>query len=108
MSSQERNQGSTRTSSSSSSASGAQPKPLVVVIVGASSGIGHATAVAFAKRGAKLALAARSADTLSHVVTECLSEGGSALGIPTDVTDADAVQKLANRRSVISAVSMSG
>ena len=97
MSSQERNQGSTRTSSSSSSASGALPKPLVVVIVGASSGIGHATAVAFAKRGAKLALAARSADTLSHVVTECLSEGGSALGIPTDVTDAEAVQKLANR-----------
>ena len=101
MSFQDRRQGSTRTSSSSSSTttstSEAMQKPLVVVIVGASSGIGHATAVAFAQRGAKLALAARSADTLSPVVTECLAEGGSALGIPTDVTDAEAVQKLASR-----------
>ncbi len=75
----------------------AQRRSLVVVIVGASSGIGHATAVAFARRGAKLVLAARSAETLAPVVTECLAEGGSALGIPTDVTDSDAVQKLAQR-----------
>lgn len=84
-------------SSSSPSRTVAQRKPLVVVICGASSGIGHATAVAFARRGARLVLAARSGDTLSHVVTECLAAGGSALGIPTDVTDAEAVQKLANR-----------
>ncbi|QNP47538.1 SDR family oxidoreductase [Diaphorobacter aerolatus] len=84
-------------SQTASSAAGARNRPLVVVISGASSGIGHATAVAFAARGARLVLAARSADTLSHVVTECLAAGGSALGIPTDVTDAEAVQKLANR-----------
>lgn len=75
----------------------AQQRQLVVVVVGASSGIGHATAVAFAKRGAKLVLAARSADTLAPVVMECLAEGGSALGIPTDVTDSAAVEKLAQR-----------
>ncbi|MBF5004823.1 SDR family oxidoreductase [Diaphorobacter caeni] len=99
MSTQARRDDASRKSSSSSAAQKEkqQQRPLVVVIVGASSGIGHATAVEFAKRGAKLALAARSADTLSHVVTECLAAGGSALGIPTDVTDAEAVQKLANR-----------
>ncbi|MPM38645.1 3-phenylpropionate-dihydrodiol/cinnamic acid-dihydrodiol dehydrogenase [bioreactor metagenome] len=90
-------QPSQEVSTNTSSATEAPRKPLVVVIAGASSGIGHATAVAFAQRGAKLVLAARSADTLSQVVTECLAAGASALGIPTDVTDADAVKKLADR-----------
>lgn len=96
MSSQARNQGFRR-ASSSSSADATPQQPLVVVIAGASSGIGYATSIAFAKRGAKLVLAARSADTLSRVVTECLATGGLALGIPTDVTDSEAVQKLAHR-----------
>lgn len=75
--------------------SAAQPKDLVVVITGASSGIGHATALAFAGRGARLVLAARDVETLAPVATACRSAGAaSTLVVPTDVTDAEAVERL--------------
>lgn len=75
--------------------SAAQPQDLVVVITGASSGIGHATALAFAGRGARLVLAARDVDTLAPVATACRSAGAaSTLVVPTDVTDAEAVERL--------------
>ncbi|WP_371112504.1 SDR family oxidoreductase [Rhizobium sp. RCC_161_2] len=66
-----------------------------VVITGASSGIGRATALAFARRGARLCLAARRADALRQVVVECENLGADAIAVPTDVTDADAVAALA-------------
>lgn len=69
----------------------------VVVITGASSGIGRATARAFAERGASVALAARSEGSLHEVAGECEAAGGRALVIPTDVTDEEAVQELARR-----------
>ncbi len=69
----------------------------VVVITGASSGIGRATALAFARRGATVVVAARREQALRGVATECEQLGGRALAVPTDVTDEAAVRSLARR-----------
>ena len=67
---------------------------LVVVITGASSGIGRATAHAFARRGAAVVLAARREEMLREVERECVELGGAALAVPTDVTKEDEVEAL--------------
>lgn len=67
----------------------------VVVVTGASSGIGRATALACAGRGAHVVLAARSAAQLDRVAAQCRQRGGAALAVPTDVTDGAAVTALA-------------
>jgi NAD(P)-dependent dehydrogenase (short-subunit alcohol dehydrogenase family) len=69
----------------------------VVVITGASSGIGRASALRFAREGAAVVLAARNADALREVATECEQLGAQALVVPTDVTDEEAVKSLARR-----------
>ena len=69
----------------------------VVVITGASSGIGRATALAFAGHGASVVLAARSEQSLREVAEECEAAGGRALVVPTDVADQEAVRELARR-----------
>ena len=73
-----------------------QPFAPVVVLTGASSGIGHATALAFARAGARLVLAARGAEALDRVAAECELLDARALAVPTDVTDADAMRALAD------------
>lgn len=60
-------------------------------MTGASSGIGRATALEWAARGAALVLCARSADTLEEVRAACVKVGGQALVARTDVTNADQV-----------------
>jgi len=67
----------------------------VVVITGASSGIGRATARELAARGSSVVVAARREDPLRTLVDECEQLGVEALAVPTDVTDAAAVEHLA-------------
>lgn len=69
----------------------------VVVITGASSGIGRAAALAFARQGACVVLAARRAELLEQVAGDCRALGAEAFAVPTDVTDAQAVQRLADK-----------
>jgi NADP-dependent 3-hydroxy acid dehydrogenase YdfG len=59
----------------------------VVAITGASSGIGEATALACAKAGAKVALAARRADRIEELASRIRDDGGEAVAIETDVAD---------------------
>ena len=64
-----------------------------IIITGASSGLGRASTLAFAKAGANVALLARSEQDL-RVVAEGVEELGShALVLPTDLADAAAVQE---------------
>jgi len=66
-----------------------------IVITGASSGIGLATALAAARRGARLALAARNAAELERAAARVRDAGGEAIVVPTDVTVYAQVEALA-------------
>jgi short-subunit dehydrogenase len=69
----------------------------IVVITGASAGVGRATAIAFAKRGAKIGLLARGKDRLEAARAEIEAQGGEAIIVPTDVADAPAVERAADQ-----------
>ena len=68
----------------------------VVVITGATAGVGRATARAFARRGARIALVARGMDGLKATAAEVQAVGGTALQLPTDVADAEDVDAAAS------------
>ena len=65
-----------------------------VVITGASSGIGRATALEMARRGANVVLAARRTERLEEVAAQCRSLGVRALAVPTDVTNPEDCRRL--------------
>jgi NADP-dependent 3-hydroxy acid dehydrogenase YdfG len=67
----------------------------VAVITGASSGMGRATALLLAARGAKVALLARRKSALDELAAEVKREGGTALPIVTDVTDQKSIDAAA-------------
>ena len=73
-----------------------QLRGAVVLITGASSGIGRAAALAFAKEGAKLVLAARRRDQLEDAAASVRSLGGEAVVTQTDVADRQQVQSAVN------------
>lgn len=68
-----------------------EPRPAVAgkvaIVTGASSGIGKATAREFARAGAITVLAARRAERLERLAKEIRKMGGTALPVPTDLTD---------------------
>jgi thioester reductase-like protein/short-subunit dehydrogenase len=69
--------------------------PLVgrhVIITGASSGIGRASAIAIAERGATVFALARNGDALDDLVTEIRGSGGQAHAFTCDVTDSASVE----------------
>lgn len=67
----------------------------VVVITGASSGIGRATVLEFAAKGARVVLVSRSAANLRGVVEECEAMGAEAMAVAADVSDFAAVRSAA-------------
>ena len=71
-------------------------KSEVVVITGASAGLGRATAREFGRHGAKVGLIARNVDGLDAAKREIESLGGSALVLPLDVADANAIEDAAD------------
>lgn len=69
----------------------------VVAITGASSGIGAATALLLAERGAAVVLGARRADRLDELARGIRDRGGRAFTVATDVTRRDDVDRLVGR-----------
>lgn len=72
-------------------------KPRVVVITGAGAGIGRATARRFGEDGDKVALLARGEEELEGAARDIEAAGGTALIVPTDVSDPDAMEEAAEQ-----------
>jgi len=72
-------------------------KGRVAIVTGGGRGIGRATALALAREGAAVAVAARSAAELEETVRLVHNQGGSALAIPTDVRQADQVNAMVEK-----------
>ena len=66
-----------------------------MVITGASSGIGRATALEWARKGGSVVLAARSKEVLGKIAYDCEQSGGRALVVEADVSKEEDVNKLA-------------
>ncbi len=68
----------------------------VAVVTGGGQGIGEGIATAYAEAGAAVVVAARHADRVARVAGQIVAAGGRAIAVPTDVTDRDALQALAD------------
>ncbi len=69
----------------------------IAVITGSGRGIGRAIALAYAREGAKLALAARSETELQETVSAVSGLGAEAIAVRTDVTSQEDTERLAHR-----------
>ena len=70
----------------------------VIVVTGASSGIGEASALLLAERGAKLVLGARGTDRLQALADRIVASGGDAVWVRTDVKQRGDLSQLVKLR----------
>ena len=66
----------------------------IALVTGASRGIGYATAIALAKRGAHIVAVARTQGGLEELDDEIRKDGGSATLVPLSLTDTDGIARL--------------
>jgi 2-dehydro-3-deoxy-D-gluconate 5-dehydrogenase len=69
----------------------------IALVTGASRGIGEETAVALARAGFDVALAARGVDGLGRTADRCEAEGARTLVIPTDVRQESQVRNMVTK-----------
>jgi short-subunit dehydrogenase len=73
------------------------PHGKVAIITGASSGFGREAALLAAKRGYRVVAAARRVERLEELVREIMSQGGTAVAVPCDVTKSEDLQHVVDR-----------
>ncbi|MCA3847818.1 MAG: SDR family NAD(P)-dependent oxidoreductase, partial [Burkholderia sp.] len=66
----------------------------IALVTGASSGIGRASAIELARRGAKVVVSARRKTELDRLVDEIATAGGDAKAFAADVANEDDLRKL--------------
>jgi NAD(P)-dependent dehydrogenase (short-subunit alcohol dehydrogenase family) len=66
----------------------------VVIVTGASAGIGKVSAIAFAREGAKVVVAARRTDEGAHTVSLIKEAGGEAFFVKTDVSNGNDIRNM--------------
>jgi len=79
----------------------------VALVSGAGSGIGRATALAFARHGARVAVADLDRGKADAVVAEIAAKGGAAITIAADAATPDGIEAMIGARSARSAASTS-
>lgn len=73
----------------------------IALVTGAGSGIGKATALAFARHGASVGVLSRNPDEVEAVATEIRRQGGEALALPADVADEASMRAAVEQLSTV-------